>query len=105
MTGSIEGDVPIGARLRAWRGRSVLVRQHHRQNACRDRRVGGIRGHQLHFSVVIIDLPEAADNALLDEAEVVLAVRVVVLVEPVERPDLREDQATPISRQRFKALP
>jgi len=60
-------------------------------------------GHQVHVSVVIIDLPEAADIALLDEAEVVLAVRVVVLVELVKRPDFREDQATTVSSQRFKA--
>ena len=42
--------------------------------------------------VVVVDLPEAADIALLDETEVVLAVRVVVLVELIERADLGEDR-------------
>lgn len=57
--------------------RSVLVRQHHCQNTRRDVGIGWIQRHQFHFSVIKIDLPEAADSAIFDETEVVLAVRVV----------------------------
>jgi hypothetical protein len=39
------------------------------------------RRHKRHISVVVINLPEAADIAILDKAEIVLAVRVVVLIE------------------------
>ena len=67
---------------------SVFFREHHCEDARRDRRIGGIRRHQLHFSVVVIDFPEAADIAVLDETEVVLAMRVVVFVEVIERANL-----------------
>jgi hypothetical protein len=83
--------------------RSVLLRQHHCQNTRRDVGIGWIRRHQLHFSVIKIDLPEAPDIVVLDKSDVVLTVRVVVVIELVERADLGEDQATPVGRQRFKA--
>ena len=45
-------------------------------------------------AVVVLDLPEAADAALVDRAEVVLAVGIVVVGEDVEGADLREQRAT-----------
>jgi hypothetical protein len=71
----------------------VFVREHHCEDAGRDRGIGRIRRHQVHICVVVIDLPEAPDIAVLDETEIVFTVRIVVLVELIERPDLAKYQA------------
>ena len=54
-------------------------------------------------AVVVVDLPKAADAALVDRAEVVLAVGIVVVGEGVEGADLREQRATLIDRHGFDA--
>src|SRR5271166_814202 len=73
-------------------GELVLVGQHDREDAGRNLGIRRIGRHQLHFTVVVVDLPEATDVAVLDHAEVVLAVWVVVFGEGVERPHFREDR-------------
>jgi hypothetical protein len=73
---------------------SVFFREHHCEDARRDRGIGGIRRRQLHVCVVIVDLPKAADVAILDETEVVLAVRIVVFVKVIERANSRKNQTT-----------
>ena len=39
----------------------------------------------LHFAIEVVDLPKELSGAQLEAAEVVLAVRIIVLVELVER--------------------
>src|SRR5271166_17876 len=73
-------------------GELVLVGQHDREDAGRNVGIRRIWRHQLHFTVVVIDLPEATDVAVLDHAEVMLAVRVVVFGEGVEPLYSREDR-------------
>jgi hypothetical protein len=82
---------------------SVFFREHHYEDARRDSRIGGIRRHQLHVGVVVVDFPDAADIAVLDKAEVVLAMRVVVFVEVIERANPGENRMTPVGGKRFKA--
>ncbi len=45
-------------------------------------------------AVVVVDLPEAADAAFVDRAEVVFAVGIVVVGEGVEGANLRQQRAT-----------
>jgi len=78
---------------------SVFFREHHCEDARRDRRIGGIRRHQVHVCVVVVDFPKAAHIAVLDETEVVLAMRIVVLVEVIERTNLGENRMTPVGRK------
>ena len=73
---------------------SVFVGAHDRQDARGDGGISGIGRAELGGAVVVIDLPEVADAALVDRAEVVLAVGIVVVGEGVEGADLREQRAT-----------
>src|SRR4029077_20874767 len=68
-----------------------------------DRRVGGFGGDHLGRAVVVLDLPEAADAALVDRAEVVLAVGIVVVGEGVEGANLLQQRATLLDRHGFDA--
>jgi hypothetical protein len=63
---------------------SIFFGQHDREDAGRDCGVGRIRGSCLHRAVVVVDLPEAADAAFIDSAEVVFAMGIVVRGEGVE---------------------
>src|ERR1700722_779898 len=101
--GLLGWSVEVRCGNRAWlRAVSVFFREHHCEDARRDRRIGGVRRHQLHVCVVVVDFPKAAHIAVLDETEVVLTVRVVVLVELMERLNLAEYQAALLCWQRFK---
>src|SRR5271165_7176566 len=73
-------------------GELVLVGQHDREDAGRNLGIRRIWRHQLHFTVVVVDLQEAADVAVLDHAEVVLFVWVVIFGEGVEQLYFREDR-------------
>src|SRR5271165_7092091 len=73
-------------------GELVLVGQHDREDAGRNVGIRRIWRHQLHFTVVVVDLQEAADVAVLDHAEVVLFVWVVIFGEGVEQLYFREDR-------------
>ena len=53
--------------------------------------------------LIQVDLPEAADAAFVDRAEVVLAMRIVVVGEGVGGADLRQQRATLIDRHGFDA--
>jgi hypothetical protein len=68
--------------------RSVFVGEHDRQDARRHRGIGRIGGAHLCRAVVVVDLPKAADAAVVDQAEVMFALWVVVLGEGVEGADL-----------------
>ena len=54
-------------------------------------------------AVVVLDFPEAADAALVDRAEVVLAMGIVVVGEGVEGANLCEQRATLLDRHGFDA--
>ena len=71
-------------------GRSVFVGAHDRQHARGDGGIGGIGRADLGRAVVVVQLPEAANAALVDRAEVVLAVGIVVVGEGVEGANLLE---------------
>ena len=71
-----------------------IVSAHDRQDARRDGGISGIGRAELGRAVVVLDLPEAADAALVDRAEVVFAMRIVVVGEDVEGADLRQQRAT-----------
>ena len=73
-------------------GRSVFVSAHDRQDARRDGGISGVGRAELGGAVVAIDFPKVADAALVDRAEVVLAVRIVVFGEGVEGADLRRSE-------------
>ena len=70
---------------------SVLVGAHACQHARGDGGVRGIGGAEFGRAVVAVDLPEAADAALVDRAEVVFAVRIVVGGKDIERAYLVEE--------------
>jgi hypothetical protein len=53
--------------------------------------------------LIQVDLPKAADAAIVDRAKVVFAVRVVVVGEGVERANLLEERATLIEQHGFDA--
>ena len=53
--------------------------------------------------LIQIDLPEAADAALVDRAEVVFAVGIVVVGEGVEGANFRQQRATLLDRHRLNA--
>src|ERR1700722_65379 len=74
----------------------VFFREPHGEDARRDRRIGGIGRGQLQACVVVVDLPEAADVTVLDNTEGAFAVRVVVLVEVVERANSGKNQTAPL---------
>ena len=78
--------------MRLSAGRSVFVREHDRQDAGRHGGIGGIGRAKLGLAVVVIDLPKAAFAGFVDRAEVMLAVRVVVLAEGVEASDLLKSE-------------
>ena len=69
-------------------GRSVFVGAHDGQDARGDGGIGGIGRADFGRAVVVVDLPEAADAALVHRAEVVFAVGIVVVGEGVEGADL-----------------
>jgi hypothetical protein len=69
-------------------GRSIFLGQHDGHNPRRDAGIGWVGRAHLGLAVVVVDLPEAADAAFVDGAEVVLAMRIVVLGEGVEGADL-----------------
>ena len=79
----------LGGFSRFWGAarRSVLVGAHDGEDARGDGGIGGIGG-----------APEAADAALVDRAEVVLAMGVVVFGEGVEGADLREQRLALLGR-------
>jgi hypothetical protein len=54
-------------------------------------------------SLIQVDLPDAANIVLCDEPEIVLAVRVVVVVELTKHPNLAEYRAALFCWQSFKA--
>ena len=105
----LRGDLPPGCgRRRGARSERAPDAQYSSasmigQDARRDGGVGGIGRQHLHLAVVVVDLPEAADAAVLDDAEVVFAVGVVVLAEGVEGAHLREDRAALVGGQRLDA--
>ena len=96
---------PTRPRAGPWRCRpgSVLVGAHDRQDARRDGGISGIGRAELGGAVVVLDFPEAADAALVDRAEVVLAVGIVVVGEGVEGANLRQQRATLLERHGFDA--
>ena len=82
---------------------SVFFREHHCEDTRRDRRIGRVRRHQVDVCVVVINFPEAADIAAVDETKIVLTVRIVVFVEVIERTNFGENRMTPIGGKGFKA--
>src|SRR3954470_12101790 len=67
-----------------WRARSVLFSQHDCENPHCDRQIGWIWRLAERSSVVRVDFPEKLLACELNDAEVVLTVRIIVGVEPVE---------------------
>src|SRR5271157_2557581 len=67
-----------------------------RATARRDSGISGVRRAEFGGAVVVFDLPEAADAALVDRAEVVLPMGIVVVGEGVEGADLREQRLAPL---------
>src|SRR5208283_595700 len=53
--------------------------------------------------LIQVDLPEAADAGFVHRAEVVLAVRIVIVAEGLEGADLRQQRAALIARHGFDA--
>src|SRR5271167_3378504 len=75
-------------------GRSVFVGAHDRQDAGGDGGISGVRRAEFGGAVIQIDFPEVADAGLVDRAEVVFAVGIVVFGEVVEGANLLEERAT-----------
>src|SRR5271166_3348536 len=101
--GLLERVAPAHATPRGCRPGSVLVGAHDRQDARGD---GGISGNwraEFGRAVEIIDFPEVPDAALVDRAEVVFAVWIVVVGEGVEGANLREQRASLLHRHGFDA--
>ena len=71
---------------------SVFVGAHDRQDAGGDGGISGVRRAEFGGAVVAIDFPEVADAALVDRAEVVFAVGIVVVGEGVEGANLLEQR-------------
>lgn len=67
---------------------SVFLREHDRQHAGRDRRIGGVLRAELQRSIIGVDLPEVALPSEIEGTEVVLQVGVVVRIERIEGCDL-----------------
>ena len=84
-------------------GGSVFVGAHDRQDARRDGGISGIGRAELGGAVVAVDFPKVADAALVDRAEVVFAVGIVVVSEDVEGAHLLQERATLIDRHGFDA--
>lgn len=68
----------------------ILVGTHDGEHAVGDGRIGGVVRCELIGEIVIVDFPEVSHAALLDRAEVVFAVRVVVGRETIEGLHLAE---------------
>jgi hypothetical protein len=66
----------------------VFVGEHHGEDARRHGRICGIGGERLHLAIVIVDLPKISDAANLDDAKVVFAMGIIVLVEGYELSNL-----------------
>jgi len=77
-----------------WCGDSVLVGAHDGEHARRNAWVRGVFRTAVHIEGVVVDLPEVRLALDFDAAEVVLAVRVIVLREIAEGLN-REDEASP----------
>jgi hypothetical protein len=83
--------------------RSIFIGQHDREHPRRHRGIGRIGRAHAHVPIVIIHLPKAAHAILVERAEVVFAMRVVILSERVEGPNMLQEATTPIDRHGFDA--
>src|ERR1035437_7954423 len=83
---------------------SVLVGAHDGEHARRNVRVGGVFGAAIHVEGVVIDLEEVGLSLDSEVAEVVLAVRVIVLREIAEGLNRQKCAGFGVYRQGIDAL-
>jgi hypothetical protein len=84
----LESEKPRGGKRGAGKRRSILLSEHDGEDAKRLLGIGRIFRPEFSREIEVIDLPEEFLALELERAEVVLAVRIVVRVEVVERPSL-----------------
>src|SRR5882672_2258807 len=84
---------------RAQRRRSILLGEEDCQDTIGLRRIIRIGRVELVVEIVQVDLPEDLLAAMIEAAEVVLAVRIVVRIELVEGTHARSDRGPHVRRQ------
>ena len=75
----------------------VLIREHDGHDACRLVGIARVLAAVLHRAVVVFDFPKELPAAQLKAAEIMLAVRIVVLVELIGPSPCREAHRRPPS--------
>src|SRR5258706_15143255 len=84
---------------RAQMQRSILLGEEDRQDARRRLRISRIGRTEVDVTIVVVNLPVDLLAAMIEAAEIVLAVRIVVRIELLEGPYVRENLVLHVHRQ------